>query len=87
MLLSKVYHEEPEPIIVITNNPANRLTLSLLGRVIVLNEIEFNSSRHNKSINYWFLETKEYTNILKLMNTLVRAALYQTEKVASNPAR
>ena len=52
MLLSKVYNEEPEPIILITNNPANRLTLSLLGRVIVLNEIEFNSSRHNKSINY-----------------------------------
>jgi hypothetical protein len=71
-------HEQPVLTILITSEPANRFTLSLFGRVNVLKDIEFNSSKDNNNKNYWFLDTKVYTNIFQSMSKLVRAALYQT---------
>ena len=71
-------HEQPVLTILITSEPANRFTLSLFGRVKVLKDIEFNSSKDNNNKNYWFLDTKVYTNIFQSTSKLVRAALYQT---------
>ena len=66
--------------------PANRFTLSLLGKVSVLNIDDINSSIESNTRNSWVLDTR-LTNREAMIRPLDRDDLDQQLNTAIKPAR